>query len=174
MFCPKCGNKNDNSAAFCQTCGYKFNNNNTSAGQTSGLILKSHESAFIIIVGVVSLINGGVSILTGMGLRTLSAQTIGFAVGLIDVIFGIGALLKQRWAFIALTIAYGIQSVFQVLGTFFSGDIFQAVRPNSMIINILITAYYIALLAFSYICSDALSQNEQSMRNYEAAKPKKR
>ena len=128
----------------------------------------------MIIVGVISLINGGISLLTGLGLKTLPAQTIAFGGGLIDILFGVGALLKQRWAFIALAIAYASASVFQVLGIFIKGDIFQSVRANSLIFNIFIAAYYITLLVFSYICQDALSKSEQSMRSYEAAKKPRR
>ena len=165
MFCPKCGYKTDDSAAFCQKCGHKIGSSGHTGTQTGGYILKSHESAFIIILGVISLINGGIAILTGLGLKTLPAQTIAFGGGMLDILFGVAALLKQRWAFIGLAIAYALSSIFQVLGIFIKGDIFQAVRANSLIVNIFIAAYYIALLAFSYICQDALSKSEQSLRS---------
>lgn len=55
MFCPKCGNNNDNNAAFCQKCGAPIelaaaNNANTIHKN------KSNKAIILIIIGIVSVI----------------------------------------------------------------------------------------------------------------------
>lgn len=175
MFCQKCGSQNDDSAVFCQKCGHRFGTPvNTNGSKSNGYILKSYETAFIIIVGVISLVNGGLSLLTMLGLKTMTAQSIAFIGGISEIIFGVGALLKQRWAFIILAILYAYQTVIQILGIFMKGDLFQAAKQNNMIVNILIAAYYAALLVFIYISQDALSSSEQSSRQYEESRKNKK
>lgn len=46
MFCPKCGNKNDDKAMFCEQCGEKINENNQNTK------VKNNSKTILIICGV--------------------------------------------------------------------------------------------------------------------------
>ncbi|MBQ6559081.1 MAG: zinc ribbon domain-containing protein [Clostridia bacterium] len=195
MFCQKCGNQTVDNSSFCPKCGYKFGEPISTQSQPQIIyvnqqspsnkyytskkepILSGTEKAFIIIIGIITLLNGAISILSLInGNDKLSnadqtsqlGQNLG---GILAIILGIFAFAKMRWAFIALEVDYIIVGLLQSIGIvmlLFSGAI------SDVIINLLILAYMIVMVVFSHICQAALSESTQSLRHsYQEKRMKK-
>lgn len=188
MFCKKCGNQLDESAIFCNKCGTQVQQDGIQALaenpttvyvvnqkpkiEREKYVLKQHEKVFIILIGILTIVNGTLSFISSLInpisktvniLRSASESVniIYSIITIVIVIIGIFVLLKHRWALIVLDLIYLISSI--STGLLILTD-FRIGNTLGGILEILLLGYLFTIMVFIHIVQNALKQKEQIKR----------